>query len=408
MKIKFLAFFVLISSFAFSQMQDFKFKREIKGIDNQWHTISLPNEIYGRTNLDFSDVRVFGINAKKDTIEAAFVWKGHDLSWANDVLPFKIINESSNKAGKFYTFELAKNTNINEINLDFNNENFNWKVDLEASNDQNQWFSVASDYRIVSIKNNATNFSFTKLLFPESNYKFYRILVKTTEKVDLKSAEIKYIKNNNVELRNYKTTKQNIFQNKKTKQTIVEVELEMPVFENEAEIIVKNNFDFYRPISVEYLSDSIKTENSYQYNYKEIGRGTLNSLGKNDFPLEKIIAKKFRITIENGNNPILNIQEIKFKGEENIMTVRFLEPADYYLVYGNKNAEQTNFDLTHFIEKIPANLSEISLGAEQIIPQKPEKVTKPLFENKMWLWLIMGIIILLLGFFTLKMMKKES
>jgi hypothetical protein len=90
------------------------------------------------------------------------------------------------------------------------------------------------------------------------------------------------------------------------------------------------------------------------------------------------------------------------------MTVRFLEPADYYLVYGNKNAEQTNFDLTHFIEKIPANLSEISLGTEQIIPQKSENLTKPLFENKMWLWLIMGIIILLLGFFTLKMMKKES
>lgn len=168
MKIKFLVFFILIQSFAFGQMKDFKFKREIQAIDNQWHTLSLPNEMYSKISKDFSDVRVFGINAKKDTIEATFVWKNNDLNFANDILAFKTINESSNKEGKFYTFELNKNTNINEINLEFNNKNFNWNLDLEASNDLNQWFTISKDYRIVSIKNNATDFSFTKLLFQKA------------------------------------------------------------------------------------------------------------------------------------------------------------------------------------------------------------------------------------------------
>lgn len=407
MKNKFLVFFILIHSFAFGQMKDFKFKREIKGIDNQWHTISIPNEMFSKISTNLSDIRVFGINAKKDTIEAAYVWKNNPVNLSEDNLNFKIVNESFTKEGKFYTFQLDKNTNINEINLEFNNKNFNWNLDIEASNDQNQWFTISKDYRIVSIKNNATDFAFTKLLFPESSYKFYRIHVKTTEKVDLKNAQIQFNRNSKNTQRKYKTAQQKIYQDKKTKQTIVEVDLEMPVFVNEVEIAAKNSFDYYRPITVEYLSDSIKTENSYRYIYENMGSGTLNSLGKNNFSLENTIAKKFRIIIENGNNQILDIASIQFKGSENTMVIRFLEPADYFLVYGNKNAQQTSFDLSHFVEKIPVNISEVTLAEEQTIDHK-SAIKEPLFENKMWLWTVMALIIALLGWFTLKMMKKEE
>jgi len=47
------------------------------------------------------------------------------------------------------------------------------------------------------------------------------------------------------------------------------------------------------------------------------------------------------------------------------------------------------------------------LGVEKIIDQKDKKVITPLFENKIWLWIVMGIIIILLGGFTLSMMKKK-
>ena len=89
------------------------------------------------------------------------------------------------------------------------------------------------------------------------------------------------------------------------------------------------------------------------------------------------------------------------------MVIRFLEPADYFLVYGNKNAQQTNFDLSHFVEKIPVNISEVTLAEEQTIDHK-SAIKEPLFENKMWLWTVMALIIALLGWFTLKMMKKEE
>jgi hypothetical protein len=53
-------------------------------------------------------------------------------------------------------------------------------------------------------------------------------------------------------------------------------------------------------------------------------------------------------------------------------------------------------------------LSEVTLGEEQVIPKTPVPVVKPLFENKIWLWAIMAVIILLLGWFSVKMMRAKQ
>ena len=79
-KIKFLAFFVLMNSFAFGQMKDLKYKRELKGIQDQWHSITIPNEMYGKISQDLSDIRIYGIKANKDTIEASYVLRKNDKS----------------------------------------------------------------------------------------------------------------------------------------------------------------------------------------------------------------------------------------------------------------------------------------------------------------------------------------
>jgi hypothetical protein len=49
----------------------------------------------------------------------------------------------------------------------------------------------------------------------------------------------------------------------------------------------------------------------------------------------------------------------------------------------------------------------VELGPEQNIAAPVEKVSA-LFENKVWLWAIMVVVIATLGFFTLKMMKSNA
>ena len=407
-KIKLCAFFVLMSSFAFGQMKDFKYKRELKSIDKPWHQITLPNEMYGKISQDLSDIRIFGIKANNDTIEAAYVLKKNDQTITNKGVSFKIINQSFNENGVFYTFEIPAAQTINEINSTFKNENFEWKVNLEGSNNQIEWFKILENSRILSIKNPSTNFRFTKLIFPDSQYKYYRIFIKTKDKVVLNDARVLLNETQNGIYRDFSVKKQTISENKKTKQTEINIDLEMAVPVSLVKISTSNQFDFYRPISIQYLSDSVKTEKGYIYNYETIGNGTLNSLDKNEFKTNTTTAKKLKIIIENNNNPILNIGKIEVKGFTNQLVVRFVEDANYFLVYGNENAETPTFDIINFTDKIPENLTDLTLGTETLIDKKAATKAQPLFENKYWLWGIMLIIIALLGWFSLKMMKKEE
>ncbi|WP_146104992.1 hypothetical protein [Nonlabens tegetincola] len=53
-------------------------------------------------------------------------------------------------------------------------------------------------------------------------------------------------------------------------------------------------------------------------------------------------------------------------------------------------------------------LTSLSLGEEiLIIPNQPMVEEKGLFENKLWLWILMTLAIVIMGGFTLKMLRSE-
>ena len=128
----------------------------------------------------------------------------------------------------------------------------------------------------------------------------------------------------------------------------------------------------------------------------------------NDFSFDSKLSKKFRLTIYNGDNQALNISSVTTKGYKHEVVARFTEDAQYVLAYGNKSARTPAYDINRFTNTIPKTPKAINLGTEQTIKKSDPKTVAPLFENEYWLWAIMGVIILLLGFFTLKMIKKTT
>ena len=76
------------------------------------------------------------------------------------------------------------------------------------------------------------------------------------------------------------------------------------------------------------------------------------------------------------------------------------------MFYGNEKALRPRYDIDHFQNKIPAELTNLTLGKEQILKgERSEVATKPLFQSKIWLWFVMVVIIGLLGWFSLKMIR---
>lgn len=388
-----------------AQMKKYQYKREIKGITEQWHSIVLPNAIHEKANNNLGDIRIYGIT-NTDTIEAPYVLNIKSSKTKITPVDFKLLNESHTANQYFYTFEIPNQVTLNEVFLNFELLNFDYNIKIEGSQNLQEWFTIKENYRILSIENTITNYKFTTVKFPDSSYLYYRITINTAEDPKLNSAEIY---ENNSEAATYNTFSPksiDVTNNKETKETIVTLDLDAAYPISFVKINVKNSIDYLRPTTIAYVVDSINTEKGWKYNYRNLTTSVLSSLNNNEFTFISTKAKKIKITINNQNNEPLDIDGAIVKGFVHELKVRFSKPANYFLVYGNKLATEPIYDINMMANVVPATAKPVTLEKEIPSDAVPEPETKPLFENKIWLWAIMILIIAIIGWFTYKMMRK--
>ncbi len=397
---------LLICNVCFAQMEQYNYKRELIGISDQWYKIEMPDDIFFKLSQNLYDIRIFGITTKGDTIESPYLLNIVSEKESTRIIDFKTINSSHAAEGYYYTFEVLTKETINQIKLAFNRKNFNWQIKLEGSLDQQKWFTIIKDYRILSIKNNDTDFQFTKLTFPESTYVYYRLLINAKESPELSHVSIKQQETIEGKYKNYPVKNWNSIENKKLKQTEIDIDLQFPLPVSSIKLNIDTAIDYYRPITIKYISDSIETEKGWKYNYKVLSTEILNSNKENIFQFESTILQKLRLIIHNQDNQSLSIGSIEAKAYVHEIIARFNEPAAYYLTYGNQGTKKANYDIKQFVDKIPDTLFTLELGEEQIILQPELSKSSPLFNDKKWLWVVMTLIIILLAGFTIKMMKR--
>ncbi|WP_165501228.1 DUF3999 family protein [Pedobacter psychrodurus] len=405
LKIKLFTLLLFCASITNAQTNTYKFKRSITGINTVWHKMALPDDLYKKANAGFEDLRIFGINGK-DTVEVPYLLKQRaDKVTTNDIT-FKPINQSTNTNGYYYTFQSPGINLINQIKLAFKQENFDWKVALEGSNDNKEWFSILTDYRILSIKNNDTDYQFTKLNFTDSKYQYFRIAVKSPVQPELLEAKISKTDTIKGTYQEVKYQSFNLKNDVSKKETIIDVTLANPFPLSNLKLNAQSDFDFYRSIKIEYATDSFKTDKGIQYNYANLYEGTISSLEEPTFNFVNTIASRLKIIIQNNDNKPLRLNGLQLKGNIYEIIARFDDQKDEYaLYYGNEKATGPVYEIEKFESKIPTNLTSVNIGAEQQNPAYSIKTEKPLFENKAWLWVLMAVIIALLGWFSFKMLR---
>ena len=399
--------FLLLSSLSFGQNNDYRYQRKISGIKDQWHQIELPDDIFSKVSRDLSDMRILGITNKNDSIEAPFVLQETREYHLEKNIPFTLINQSKNEQGFYYTFQIQTESIINQIKPEFKKQNFDWKVTLEGSQDQKEWFSILQDYRILSIKNELTDFDFTKLIFPDARFRYFRLQIKTNTNPEIVSTQVVLKETSAGIYKKYPVNTIEIREEKQSKRTIVDIALMESVPVSRIKLYVKDTVDYYRPLEILYIRDSVKTADGWNYLYGTIQSGTINSFEKKEYAFESQTCRKIRLIIDNHDNRPLQIDSVSIEGYRHQLIARFDQPATYFLFYGQPKAVKANYDISRFTENIPSNLFPLELGEEQLINAAPSG-SGALFENKVWLWLLMTLIIITLGWFSFSMMREKK
>lgn len=382
----------------------FHYKRSIENITTDgWYAIKLPDDIFHHLNEQFSDLRIFQLH-DNDTLEIPYILRIRQDIVTDNLVTLEVLNKSRKGNILYATLELKERQKINYLDLDFKQINYNAFVTLSGSNNQKDWFELATKKRILSIQNETVAYTTNTVNFPTCDYKYIQVIITSDTPLDLVHASLRNTQvvegvNSNAPLQ-WKVTHDD-----KTKKTIVDGTLEnhMPI--NKVDIRVDSNNDYYRHFSIAYVRDSSKTPKGYTKFYTEVYDGYLTSINTKKFEFGLITTKEIRITIDNNDNTPLNINVITAAGPQ-VEIVAKLAPGITYAVYGNAHVDRALYDLDHFKQSIPDSVAYLTMSEETALP-KLQSQSKPFVTRKIWLWVIMGVVIVTLGFSTLRMIKNK-
>ena len=422
MKLKIKSIFSLIflgiSALGFAQKNDFSFKRAIKpNPATEWNKIEIPLPMYEKLNQNFSDIRIYQLSGK-DSLEVPYLLsKTQFASLENETteyIGFKILNQTKTADGYYFTLESPITADIEEIDLHFSNQNFDWKITLEGSHDQKQWFSILENYRILSIQNSKTDYNFQLLAFEKTNYKFYRIFIPSKETPILQRASMQEkftpkIEFNKLLINNIKQTNST-----KDKNSVITFSLPYKIPVYSLILNIEKNDAFSRPIEIKYLTDSVKTEKGWVKNYETFYYGKIIYYGAKDLDFsfsnnDVIWAKDFQIIIENQDNAPITVKSVNAVSPKYFIYFKPKNEENYFLFYGNKKSSLPEYDLKLIEDKVfKLSKSDASLSDEEKLPKKEKPTKEPLFKDKGWLWGVMILIICILGFFSHRMLSTKQ
>jgi len=404
-KLIYLNLLILLSStLVHAQLNGQLYTQKILNITDQWHTLDIPVSVLSKAKKNQSDIRIVGITADNDTISAPYFIEV--LSEKKEILesPLQLLNPSRLGNMEYVTLKPESPRAINQIKLEFSASNFDYLLSLEGSNDNREWYTIVSDYRVLSIHAAPQKYSFTTILFPDSEYEYYRVAIpKATTSPSITSARTLYTEKSNESTVHYQhgPLSQKIEDNNTT---LLEVTLKHHVPVASLQLLTKNENDFIRQIKISALVDSIQTEKGWTYSYQDVYSGNYTSFENHSYDLNNIHTNKLRILIYHGENSPFKVDDIRILGYIYRLTARFDKPANYYLAYGNKRATKPTYDIELFKDKIPKDLVQLTLEdtSTLLTPTLKDNESEP---SKTWLWITMGIIILILGVFTVRMMR---
>ncbi len=368
----------------------------------EWCELHIPNEIYRELQGDFSSLRIYSSNNSGDTLEVPYLIRNNLPNNQTHQVEFELFNESTKGDSKYFTFKPNSDELLNRMNLNIEDKEFDARIRLEGSKDQKEWFTILDDYRILSLNKDNIQFSYTDLEFSPVDYTYLRLELPTT--LTFQSA---YLIGNFSEggIENVSKTNWKVKEVPEKKQTEILISLDEYTSVRSFEIQIADNIDYFRNSSLYYLKDSTNYLEKWHKNYKRIYSGDLTSVRDHREIFNMVFTNELKFVIHNADNQPLSIKDITVKGNTYSIIGRFKDGyQNHYLSFQHRKTRAPKYDIARFQDNIPEDLGIMSLGNATFIPY-PSTEKEPFFKSNWWVWGAMILVIIVLGRFTIQMLK---
>ncbi len=389
-----------------SNAQNFKYEAALEPVaEEKFYSIPLKPELLAKLKEDRSDIRVFDETNKEEIPYVLHQEQGgFNLSYFKE---YPIIENKS--VPKRYTQLIIQNkakTAIDNFCIISKNSDVYKTAKLSGSQDQKTWFVIKDDYFLGSLYSESSVQSELTINFPLSDYPYFKLEISDSLNEPLYIQKTGYYAMRKVESLYDALPKPLITQSDSThlKQSFIRIKFTEPYPIHKFSLVFSGPKFYNRSVSfyqVTRMADGTESlENSQNFRVFSNAENTLH--------VNELRAKEYLLIIDNQDNKALKLDAFLGYGLKTDLRAPLKPQTQYSLKFGDPKTNAPVYDLEYFKDSIPAQPKEIAVLEIKSRPETTLEYAPPAqqwFKNKLWIWLSLGLVAILMAYISFKMIK---
>ena len=391
--ISLLAFF--LTSKAHSQ-GNYLYKTQLdKVVAKGFYKIDLPPKLVAKCKDDLEDIRIFDEHG----VQVPYFLKEDLPAFKKEYFAeFPVIKFAKEKDKQTHVIlENISGHAINNLLLFIKNMDASRSVSLTGSDDSIHWFIIKENIYLQNTFSNDGDNIVNTLSFPNSNYRYFQLTILGENVIPFRIIKAGIYKEDILYGKYVALPKPVIIQKDSLyKKSYVQVKFDDSYQINK--IIIEAD-------GPKYFKRNISIINKNQSYYDDIADGYLVSDSINNFPIN-IKTSRLSLIINNQDNTPLKISSVS-AFQLNISLITYLQPGKSYNIYfGDSTATAPIYDLQFFKDTLEKNPVNLLMGGIEKNTEIKNTSNASSSNSTLMLWLIIIAVLIVLSFFTFKMMKE--
>lgn len=389
-----------------SNAQNFKYEAALEPVaEEQFYSIPLRPELLAKLKEDRSDIRVFDETHKEEIPYVLHQEQGgFNLNYFQE---YPIVENKS--VPKRYTQLIIQNrskTAIDNFCIISKNSDVYKTAKLSGSQDQKSWFVIKDDYFLGSLYSENSIQSQLTINFPLSDYPYFKLEISDSLNEPLYIQKIGCYAIRKVESLYDALPKPLITQSDSAhlKQSFIRIKFTEPYPIHKFSLVFSGP-KFYNRSACIYR---VNTTNDGKENTEIIYAFRVFSNGENILYINEHPSQEYLLVIDNQDNKALKLDAFLGYGLKTDLRAPLKPQTQYSLKFGDPKTNAPVYDLEYFKDSIPAQPKEIAVLEIKSRPETTLEYAPPAqqwFKNKLWIWLSLGLVAILMAYISFKMIK---
>ena len=401
-----LSFIVALGCFLQVSAQEFTCEAKIEGVESEgYHRVELSPELLGSTTSRHTDLRIYDELGNEQpyllTQEAA-------ISISSLFTEYEIIDQKYKEDTiSHVTFHNPTKEAINNVSFVVKNTDVQKRARLSGSDDGENWFIIKDNYLLHSMHNEKETTELKILDFPLSDYEFFRLDINDNWRLPINILKVGFYDTQKIVGKETTFNAAIVSQKDSAKTSYVKVRFDVPVYLEQLKVNVSGAEYYSRETRLLVKKETVDRKGKKSYYFNEIGSMELNSNSSNEVELRGEVFSEIYIEIENRDNAPLKVERITGSFLNKYAVVNLAPTKSYVLKWGDENLHSPDYDIVNFADRIPEDATRIKHASiQKLVEEEVVEKKKGIFENPYIIWAVIGLVGLVLGFVSLRMVKE--